>query len=406
MDMPSAACAMSGAMRPAGRIIERLLGLGLVSLLLLAGCASEPVQPPSDDHLLQDAWFAPASEKIDAGAVMAVDDAMRRYVHEDISRQLKREGKQQGLFDALFKRDQLKLEYDTTMTRNAAQTFAARAGNCLSLVLMTAALAKELDLRVSYRSVYADEIWSRKNGMYFASGHVNLVLGKKISSAFTSAYDSREQMVVDFLPPGEAATLRSTEISEATVIAMYMNNRAAESLAQDRNDDAYWWARAAIRQDRHFLPAYNTLGVVYLRRGKQEQAARVLESVLRANPDNTLIMYNLAQALEDLGRSAEAGQLQQKLAKLRAYTPFQYLDMGKLAMSRGDYQAARALFIKELDHMPDYHETHFWLAQAYFKLGDFKQADHELRLAAETSTTRQEQALYAAKLNWIKAYLK
>jgi hypothetical protein len=40
------------------------------------------------------------------------------------------------------------IEYDSTVTRTAAQTYAARAGNCLSLVIMTAAFAEELGLRV------------------------------------------------------------------------------------------------------------------------------------------------------------------------------------------------------------------------------------------------------------------
>jgi len=34
---------------------------------------------------------------------------------------------------------------------------------------------------------------------------------------------------------------------------MYMNNRAVETLARGNLDDAYWWARAAILEDPHFI---------------------------------------------------------------------------------------------------------------------------------------------------------
>jgi tetratricopeptide (TPR) repeat protein len=375
------------------------------AVCLLAGCASQPLPPPPTAGLFDDKAFIPPTENIDARQVMALSDEMRRYVHEDIRRQLKETGKQRGLFNALFRTGQLKLEYDTTMTRNAAQAFHARAGNCLSLVLMTAALAKELDLTVSYQSVYADEIWSRKNDLYFASGHVNIALGKKRTVSIDNAFDSTAIFIVDFLPPGEAATLRSQTIEENTVIAMYMNNRAAESLAADKVDDAYWWASAAMKEDARFLPAYNTLGVIYLRHHQFEQAARVLDAVLKSNPDNTLVMYNLVQALNDLGRTSEAGQLNAKLQALRAYTPFYYFNLGKLAMGRGDYVAARDLLLREIDHMPDFHESHFLLAQVYFKLGDYKQADHELELAQQSSTVKGEQDLYAAKRASMKAYM-
>ena len=69
---------------------------------------------------------------------------MRRYLAVDIADQIRIKGPQLGLVDALQKHTQLKLEYDAARTKNAAATFASRTGNCLSLVIMTAAFAKEL----------------------------------------------------------------------------------------------------------------------------------------------------------------------------------------------------------------------------------------------------------------------
>ena len=46
----------------------------------------------------------------------------------------------------------------------------------MSLVIMTAAFAKELGLRVNYQNVIIDDSWSRHGGLYLLSGHVNLVL--------------------------------------------------------------------------------------------------------------------------------------------------------------------------------------------------------------------------------------
>jgi hypothetical protein len=43
----------------------------------------------------------------------------------------------------------------------AREAFAARTGNCLSLVIMTSAFAKQLGLPVSYRRVVMEEMYTR-----------------------------------------------------------------------------------------------------------------------------------------------------------------------------------------------------------------------------------------------------
>ena len=73
-------------------------------------------------------------------------------------------------------------------------------------------------------------------------------------------------------------------IDEQTVVAMYMNNRAAEALARGRFADAYAWAREAIRQDPNFTSTYNTLGAVYQRAGRPADAERAYAYAIDARP--------------------------------------------------------------------------------------------------------------------------
>src|SRR5881394_1535727 len=146
--------------------------------VLLAGCASAPA-PPSAPPLFEDAAFAPPSERIDAADVFALSEPMRRFVRERIVGDVQSKGYQRALFEALYSSDLLKLEYDSGITRNAAQAFADRSGNCLSLVIMTATLAKELGLNVKFQQVSAEEAWSRAGDTYFASAHVNVTLARE-----------------------------------------------------------------------------------------------------------------------------------------------------------------------------------------------------------------------------------
>ena len=121
-----------------------------LSAALLAGCAAAP-PAAAPDALLAGGRFAPPSEPIRTDGLFALNDAMRRYLAVDIADQLRADGAQLGLVNALQKHAQLKLEYDAERTKDAAATFASRSGNCLSLVIMTAAFAKELGCRSSIR---------------------------------------------------------------------------------------------------------------------------------------------------------------------------------------------------------------------------------------------------------------
>jgi tetratricopeptide (TPR) repeat protein len=371
--------------------------LALPLVIVLAACASAPPAERNTSLAFNDKLFLPQAERISADDVFALSPEMKRYLETEIVVDAKDKGARKGLFDALYSRGQLKLDYDSTTTRNAAQAFAARSGNCLSLVILTASLAKQLGLSVRYQTVYLDEAWSRSDGIDYFDEHVNVTLGARRSIGQTGHIDENE-MTIDFLPPRELGARRTRVIGEDTVIAMYMNNRAAEELAQKHLDGAYWWARAAIAQDPRYVPAYNTLGVVYKFHGNANEAQQVFTYILGIEPENTIAMSNEVLVLNDLGRVAEANDLAEKLKKIKPYPPFHFFDLGMQAMQQRDYASAKNFFSKEIDRASYFHETHFWLAIADYRLGDVRQARKQMAVAMELSTTTADHALYAAKL--------
>ena len=370
--------------------------------LLLAACASVPMVP-HPGHLLDDKLFTASSERISAEDVFAVSDAMRRYLKVDIASLLQAKGPQQGLIEALNGKSQLQVQYDSATTRNAAQTFDERAGNCLSLVIMTAALARELGMSVHFQSVFVDETWSRSGGLYFTIGHVNLTVGRRYRD-IKSRIDDNIMITIDFNPPVENKSYHTWSINEPTVLAMYMNNRSAEALARGQINDAYWWVREAIKQDPAFLSAYNTLGVIYRRNGNSAAAEQTLNYALARDPANSQIMSNLAIVLNDAGRIAEAKTLTDKVERRQPFAPFHFHTLGTEAMQMGDFKTARDMFQRELARDPYNHEFHFALAGAFARLGDMAQSKRHLAIAQDFSTTRREHDLYAAKLERLKAY--
>jgi len=373
---------------------------GLLMALSLTACNTAP--PLSPQPLLHDESFTPPTHPIDAREVFALDDAMRDYLRQSSKGPLFHHNRAEWLVQSLYKHGELKIEYDSATTRSAAQAFDARAGNCLSLVVMTAALAKELDLQVEFNSAYTDEPWSRNGALLLRSGHINITIGRRLFDR-PRGQDARS-WTVDFLPPGELEGLKVRPLDEATVVAMFMNNRAAEALARDATDEAYWWAREGLLADPGFAGVVNTLGVVYQRSGHADAAERVFGELLRRQPDHTQALHNLALLLEQQGRPEEARPLRARLAALEPEPPYHWFALGQQALQRGDARAARDLFAREVARADYSSEFHYWLAVAYFQLGETSAAQHHLARAEALSTSRNERDLYAAKLAWLNQH--
>jgi Tfp pilus assembly protein PilF len=371
-------------------------------LVLLAGCASThapPAAPPPS--LFADSGFGPPSEPVGSAGLFTLSPAMKAYLKSPaFAMHLRDGGMENGLLNALYSKSDLQLEYDSSRTRTAAETYAARSGNCLSLVIMTAAFAKELGMTVRYQSVEIEESWSRSSGLYLVSSHVNIVLGHRPRAAFDDS--ANRELVVDFVPSKDAAHFHARQLEEADIVSLFMNNRAVETLMQGHLDDAYWWARGAIETRPANAAAYNTLGVIYQRHGKLALAERAYRTALEHEPENIVVMQNLGPMLAQMGRTAEAQQLAQRAAKIEPTPPFHYFDQGMVALQGGNYGAAKDMFEREVKRAPDYDEFHFWLAVALLRMGEAREAREQLALAVDTSTRADTRQLYSAKLTHLR----
>jgi Tfp pilus assembly protein PilF len=381
----------------------RLWAASLVCLFA-AGCASAPPAPrPYVADLFHDARFGAPSEPVSTERLFALSAPMTAYLNSEIFRgEVQRKGAEMGLVDALYDRQSLRLDYDGSATRDAAATFAAKRGNCLSLVIMTAAFAKALKLEIAFQDVQIDTEWSRNGELYVGNTHVNLSVVTP-STLNTNNGESLNRITIDFVPPPQAGQQRMTRISENMIVAMYLNNRAAEEFSHQRLDNAYWWARAAVEREPNFVAGYNTLAVVYQKRGEQALAERVYKRALALAPNDTVLMTNLAPLLAQMGKTAESRALAARAASLEPEPPFHFFERGMLAMENGRYAEARQMFGREVRRSPYNHEFHYWLAMAHLRLGEARAARDEMAIALNNSTSTDASARYSSKLAALRA---
>jgi Tfp pilus assembly protein PilF len=376
--------------------LVRLLAAWLA--FLLGACATPPPESPVvAATLLHDGLFQASIAPTEAAEVFALTDAMRQFADEQITAVRWRRDARRALMDALVARGQLRLEYDDGRTRTAAEAFDSRAGNCLSLVIMTSAFAKYLDIPVRYQSVQVREQFTRDNDLTLASGHINVVLSR-LPASFAREQILADELTIDFVPPESLRGMNVRILSEATVLAMFMNNRAVETMAAGQLDTAYAWARQALHLDPKYLPGINTLGVIYLRAGHLRQAEAALRHVVARDAEDAAALGNLVITLRQDKRPQEADLVAARLAQVQPYPPFHFLDLGRQAFEKGDLDKARELIGRELRRQPYQHEAHFWAAVVDANLGNQRDAESHMRQAIEHSGTPQLQTRYSAKL--------
>lgn len=368
----------------------------MCGVVLLAACSTVPrIEVPAT--LFADEAFGVAPAGLQNLDIFALSPAMQDFLASEVPKYVRQQGPARGLYAAM--RTKLHIDYDAAMTRTAAETFDARAGNCLSLVILTAALARPLDIAVHFRFVQHVRTWTRTQDMLLQNGHVNIELSP---SPVVAGAGIDPPIIVDFLPSEDVQSQVVWEIDQNRIKAMYLNNRAAELLMAGDSDAAYWWARAAVHAAPAYGAAYNTLGVIYLRHGDPQRAEQVFRFELASEPDDPVMLTNLALALDRQGRGAEALLVRQQLAQTASYRPFEFLDKGNEAIAAGDAKTAMKFYKQELAHIPYSSELHFAIAVASARLGDQRGARKHLTEAMELSNNIHDRDLYAGKLQKLR----
>lgn len=385
-----------------GRRTGRLCGAGLLTALLwLGGCASTTPPAQLPPQLLVDSAFRTEGHAVvQAEEVFALSEGMRAFLSVHPGLHPRAADRERQLLDALQQGGPLRLEYDSASTRTAAEAFEARAGNCLSLVVMTAALARAMGLEVTYQWVETESQWSVQGDLVFDSRHVNLRLGSRAPGEWRRVM--QHDLVVDFLPPDDLRRRRVQPIDEARVVAMLLNNRAAEALADGRLDAAYAHARAALLRDPGHVAAYSTLGVIYARRGLGDAAVQAQEAALRLDPTHRPALANLAALLRAQGQLPRAEALAAELARLEPEPAFVAYERGLAALQAGDAQAARQHLERALSGGDAPPELHHALAMTYLALGDRRAARRHLAEATQVSATSAQRQRFAAKLEQLQ----
>ena len=287
-------------------------------------------------------------------------------------------------------------------TYNATQAMTHKAGNCLSLAIITTSLAKIAGVEVGYQLVNATPVYKKRNNVLLLSHHVRTFLydpsWKPKKDVITLI---RPRLIVDYFPnrfdvPGD-------EISEQQFMGMYYRNLAADALLQDKLNDAFWYMEKALELAVDDAENINMMAIIYRRLQMPEKSEAFYQYGMTAAQNNTNLLSNYALLLEEQNKPEQAELIRQKLLEFPDSNPYAWIKLGHDAYNEGQHGRAISYYKRAMALAPYLDEIYFALSKSLYQRGEFTAAAKAMRTAAEKSWEQSQRQLYYAKLAALRA---
>ena len=372
--------------------------LAIVLTGLLAGCAGiehsqdlKPVSPIFESHLF--------SESTGVSAVADIFNLSEKQQHDFLGYFNNPSGQNipahQRVYDYL--------EAITTNFTYQGETFTASSalnessGNCLSLAILTTALAKLVGVETGYQLVDSTPVYESHGSVIYKGLHVRTKLFDPAWQPKEGFFTlSRPGLLVDYFPSDRDRFI--SNISETEYTAMYYNNLAGEAISREDYNAAYWLLRKSLGLTQNNASAINSMAIVYRRMGDVAKSEQIYQYGIRYLPNNVSLLRNYRVLLKQQERFDEVEKINRTLAQLDGSSPFDWLHAGQRAYNNGEFKDAVFFYKKAVEIAPYLHESYAGMAKAYYQLGDRSGARRELINARQFSNRQSTQSMYQAKL--------
>lgn len=248
-----------------------------------------------------------------------------------------------------------KIDYNGTLTVDAAGCLDLREGNCFALTNLFVGAARDAGLR-SYYVMVEDVITNRYAGdRVFHINHI--VCGVVVNSG---------HRLVDFIPDPREYRVRTT-LSDIEAAGLYYNNLGAHLLLDGDLDGAAYLLGVAERFYPESYQVQNNLGLLHRRRGDLEAAGEAFERAFSLARFPDLVMGNLLNLYRETGRADRAEDLRRRLDRVSHRNPYLYIALARESAAGEDYGEALALLgrARRIDRrIPAIHalESEIWQA--------------------------------------------
>lgn len=374
-------------------------GFGL--MMLLGGCSTAPPRqqamsdiPPTAPPLRPDLFGAPL-EVPRVEALHALTDAQQAEFLDYFSDPVRaREKPHERIFGYLERRLGSFTYYAKTLA--AADALDQNQGNCLSLALVTTALAELGGVTYGFQRIRNRPVYESRQDFVMVADHLRTRLYDPTFIPDPAAgLLTRPFIEVDYFP--ERGQRYGGQVARDEVTAMYYVNLAGEALVDGDVSRSYWLLDAALAQVPDNPGALNSMAVLHRRAGDARTAEAIYRHLLAVHGDSLLPLGNLQNLLREEGRFEEVAALDVRIRQLPIRDPYRLVEFGMQAYVEGRLQDALAYYAQALDAAPYMHEIYWRQATVHDALGNQRHADALLQQARDMAPRVSDQDRYQAK---------
>lgn len=369
----------------------------VVLVLGLAGCAAPPpkvVAVPAGTPWLDEAFgYDPALVQVTKQQLFALPPDLARIVEDPALKRGTALSRLRQLTALVFGTDRRGFGYLAGHSTTAAETWANRAGDCLSLTVLTYASARALGLEADMQEVQTPMTFDRNGRFDVLNEHVNLnVAMPRLSIHNAVEFDESADVVIDF-DPDLAPGRRGQFLTEDGILARYYNNIGVEHLTKDQPRAAYAHFRAAINADPGYATPYGNLAVLYRAKGYVREPELLLRLALGMSPRPDLPLRALHQMMVEQGRTAEAQDFSARIQARQKDDPYYWTGLGLRHLQDGDARRAVEALSRARELAPSFPEVRRFLAIAHARNGNEQLASAEQKVFDGMTTKSQLVAL-------------
>jgi Tfp pilus assembly protein PilF len=279
----------------------------------------------------------------------------------------------------------------------AQQSMHLNKGNCMSLAILTTALADLVNLKVDYREVESIPIFEKKNNILLSSKHVQAVIyDPQFVENADFFYFVKPAIIIDYFPSTSNRVVSG--VIKTSLIARYYTNMAAKQLADNDLNSAFVFAKKAYELDESSVQIINLLGVIHRRAGDAVTAEVFYRFGLSKQPENIDLLKNYSVLLTQQDRLNELSLVEQKVATLYDPNPYNWLKQAYTAQQQTRLRKAEQFYLKTIDTAPYLQEAYWGLYQLYLQKGSKLKAISTLEMALPWTHDDENKQRYHAKL--------